>query len=440
MGVPVIRRRALLALGGGATFASFLPERASAMDRVPSGGVLRMTLPLGLRAFDPHDARSLDAAVFGASLFDPLFAQDDAGRPYAALAERLPEPVAGGLRVTLRAGLRTALDLPLDSNDLLFSLKRARAGAASSWLAPFGVPRTLRGDSRSVLFPAGDAAALALALASPAAAIVPRSFSPSLPDGTGAFRAAPTRDGLVLERNPRAARGPAFLERIELRRAPGLADSLRAFEAGDADVGWLATGLHHARKRAVRFDAGPIGHVVLMTGQKLGAWGAPGVAQTVLDGVDRSGLAALGVHVAAGRTAAPTPWRGPASDVLVDGDCPQLVAITRSLVEMLGGSARGLRVVPVAPAELGRALTANEFSLCVDFVRRIGSAPGDDARALLARAGGASSKLAVDEPLSSLTRRLRLGWVGALHIEGALTERHVGLARWQLGDVYVRGT
>jgi hypothetical protein len=224
------------------------------------------------------------------------------------------------------------------------------------------------------------------------------------------------------------------------RRAQGLADALRAFEAGQADVGWLATGLHHARKSAVRFDAGPIGFVVLALGQRLGAWGAPGVAQTVLDGVDRSSLSALGVHAlpgsSAGRSGA--PWRGPASDVLVDGECPQLVAIARSLVEVLGGSAQGLRVLPTPPGDLARARDTGDFSLLVDFVRKVGSAPGDDARVLAARAG-VSAPVAQRESLESLVRRLKLGIIGALHVEGAFTERHAGIAKWHLEDAHEIG-
>ncbi len=407
------------------------------MDRIASGGTLRLSLPLGLARFDPHDFSSFDAAVFESALFDSLYALDESGRPYPTLAETLPEPAGNGLRVTLRAGLRTAADKPLDAADVVFSLKRAQAGAAASWLAPFGTPRTVRGEARAVVFPSGDATSLATILASGATALVPRGFAPGRPDGTGAFRAVIAGDGVTFERNPRAARGPAFLDSIVARRAQGLADALRAFEAGLADVGWLSTGLHHARKSAVRFDAGAIGFVVLVLGQRLGAWGAPGVAQTVLDGVDRSSLSALGVRAGkspnVGRSGG--PWRGPASDVLVDGDCPQLVAIAHSLVELLGGSAQGLRVVPTPASELARAREAGDFSLLVDFVRKVGSAPGDDARALTARAG-MSAPSVQREPLESVVRRLKLGIIGALHIEGAFTEKHSGIAKWHLDDAH----
>lgn len=429
-------------LGVGAAFAApgLAARAALGMDRVAPGGRLRLSVPLALSNFDPHDAASLDAAVFGSALFDTLYALDDQGRPYPTLAKSLPETSARGVTIELREGLRTAADKPFDVKDATFSVERARAGAAARLLAGFDAIRfaaaAKNAKGREPPKGAGeDVVRLATALAHPATALVPRGFSPARPDGTGAFRARPAGDGVVLERNPRAARGPAFLESIGVRRAVDLAGALRAFEAGEADVGWLSSGLHQARTKAKRFDAGPIGLVLLATGQQLGTWSAPGVAQSVLDSGDRSALAALGVHAlpgAASARASGAGWQGPSADVLVDADATQLVAIARALVEILGGERRGLRVVPTAPAEIARVRRSGDFALLVDFVRSTGAR--DHLRAVLTRAGATASD---GEPLGGVTRRLRLGVVGQLHVEGASLTNHGGVASWNLGDVHV---
>jgi hypothetical protein len=410
------------------------------MDRIASGGRLRLSVPLGLTSFDPHDLSSLDAAVFGSALFDTLYVLDEQGRPYPALARTLPEAAPGGFVVPLRAGLRTGTDKPYDAKDAAYSFDRARAGAAARALGGFGkvrfvVPKTGEAPAAKPSRPTdGDATQLAIALAHPMTALVPRGFSPTRPDGTGPFRARPVGDGILLEQNPRAARGSAFLDAISVRRAVDLADALRAFEAGEADVGWLASGLHQARSQATRFDAGPVGLVLLATGQKLAGWASPGIAQVVLDGADLSALTALGVHQLSNRPQgrASATWQGPSAGVLVDADCPQLVAIAHSLVEVLGGAARGLEVVPTAPAEIARLRSSSDFGLLVDFVRA-GSAT-EFLPSLLARTGASAS---AGEPLESVTRRLRLGVVGALHVEGSSLGSHGGIANWQLGDVHL---
>jgi peptide/nickel transport system substrate-binding protein len=442
------RRELLTVLGAAALGAPFVAApSARAMDRIASGGRLRLSVPLALSSFDPHDLSSLDAAVFGSALFDTLYALDEQGRPYPTLAKALPEPSAGGFVVSLRAGLRSSSDKSVDAKDAYFAFERAKAGAAQRRLNGFGKvrfivtaePASTKVDPKPIRPTSEDVTRLATALAHPTTALVPRGFSPSRPEGTGPFRARSLGDGVTFERNPFAARGPAFLESMSVRRASDLASSLRAFEAGEVDVGWLASGLHQARSKATRFDAGPIGLVLLATGQKLTGWTSPGIAQAVLDGTDRSALAALGVHpLSAGRAGlvraldSRTTWQGPSTELLVDGSSPQLVAIARSLVELLGGGARGLSVAPTPPADLARVRQSGDFGLLLDFVQSTGSK--DHLDALLARTGASASPT---EPVESVTRRLRAGIVGELHVQGASLDSYGGVASWQLGDIHL---
>lgn len=432
----------LLAAGAASASSGVYAGRANAKARIPYGGTLRLHLPLALSTLDPHDLFSLDAAVLDNALFDSLYALGEGGRPYPTLAKALPEAVSGGLLVELRSGLTTASGRPLVAQDVEFSLRRAAGAGARLLLEPFGTPRARR--SHEVLFPRGDAARLAQTLASPLTAVVPRGFQPARPDGTGPFLQSPGAATWTLRRNPRAARGGAFLEALEVRRSADLASALRAFEANEADVGWLASGLHRARREATTLEGGILGWIVLATGHSLGPWSAPGVAQTVLEAADLRPLAALGL------SALPPPanvqaaaWRGPATELLVDAESPQLLAIARALAEVLGGGASRLDVAPLPSAALAARRARGDFGLLVDFVRTTARPSEEASLALLTAAslglGGGTDRIAppaAAEAWSSLTRRLRLGVVGELHLRGAHLSRFSRLGRWQLGDVY----
>lgn len=443
------RRACLLGLASAAAWGPLLlrAPSATAMERLPYGGALRLDIPSSLRGIDPHDLFDFEATLLTSALFDSLFALDGRGEPYPTLAEGLPEAVAGGLQVTLRPGLRTAAGRTLDAQDVEFSLQRAGTRGARLLLQPFGQPRVARSRKETLVFPRGDARALARALASPLTALVPRGFVPARPDGTGPFAfSGGAGRSWTLRRNPDAARGGGFLDSIEVRASADLATALRAFEADEADVGWLASGLHRARRQAARLDAGPLGWVVLCTGRQLGPWSAAGVAQSVLDGADLGSLGALGLKVSASGKMSPNTWRGPAADLLVDSESPQLTAIARSLAEALGGTSSGLRVTPATRAQLTAKKASGDYALLLELVRKIGPMPADDVTALLTGAvltstGGsapaqAGPALAGREPLREATRRLRLGIVGELHLWGAHSGKFVGLDQWRLGDVF----
>lgn len=438
------RRGFLLALASAALPLLLQSRRAQAMHRVSYGGTLRLTIPSSLRAIDPHDPFDLDAALLTSALFDPLYALDGRGQPYPTLADGLPEKDGSGLRVSLRPGLRTGAGQPLDGRDVEFSLKRAAARGARLLLQAFGSPRLVRGRSNAVVFSQGDPQALASALASPWTALVPRGFASQHPDGTGpfAFSGSPGRIW-TLRRNPLAARGGGFLDSIVVRSSPDLAAALRAFEADEADVGWLASGLHRARRQATRLDAGPLGWVVLCTGRRLGPWAAVGVAQSVLDAANLSSLVALGLKVPSTSKASPEVWRGPPADLLVDSENPQLLAIARALAEALGGTKSGLRVTPATHAQLAAKKASGDYALLLDFIRKLGPGPHDDVLAL--RTGAALTSTGTtttgtppsnQRPLRETARLLRLGVVGELRLQGAHSGRFIGLDQWRLGDVF----
>jgi peptide/nickel transport system substrate-binding protein len=426
-----LRRRALLS-------AALVSPFSWALGRRPYGGVLRLELPFAVDALDPHAGGDATSAFLATAIADPLFAWDASGSAYPALAARMPEPVTGGARVTLRPGLVTAGGRLVDARDVVASLERSRRGAGRPLLAPFGAPRRDASDPLGIVFPNADPDALADALASPVTAIVSRASLAERVDGTGAFRATGTSAGLFLERNERAARGPSFLDRIEVRRAADLASALRSFESGDADVGFLGAGLHRRRPRAVDFRTAAAGFVILRSGPEAGTWGAPGVAATLVDAMDPSVLSHLGLvtsHGGAGEAA----WGGPPADLLVEGRAPYFVEVARVVAAVLSRPGHELRALPLPPSEFRARRNAGRYSLAVDFVRRVGPTP---RHALLSLLAAADPRLADKPPRLSgadsvaITRTLPLAILGELSISGARVPELHGLEAWDLGATF----
>ncbi len=345
------RRRFLAGLGALAAARLAAPPPAAAMGRTPLGGRVSFHVPWPTASLDPHDLRDPMAALFGAAVADPVFAVDATNVPYPALTAGMPTREAGETVVRLREGMRTARLAPLDARDLVFSVERARTSGASALLADIPKPRPRKGDPLAANFGAIDPVHLARALASPLCALLPRHFDPAAPDGTGAFLAKFEPPGLVLIRNGVAARGPAFLETIEIAPAPDLKTSLRDFEAGLDDLGWLGMGLHDGRKDAVRFDLGRAAWVVLVTGTDAGPASIPGAAQRLVDSIPPERLAHLGLGPLPSTGGDPS-WTGPPADLLVDDASPHLVEVARAVAPVLSNPGHEVSVTPIPRAEM----------------------------------------------------------------------------------------
>lgn len=430
----------MTALGRRAFVAALAVASSSlALGRKPYGGTLKLKLPWPLDGLDPHAIDDAAAALFGAAVADPLYALDPSGRPYPALAAGLPEPVKGGTRVALRPNLVSARGAAMDARDALFSLARAERAGAAGLLAPLGKPAPDPKDALAFTFAHADPTVVASGLASPLAAIVPRAFSRTRPDGTGAFVAEIAKDQLVLKRNPNAARGAALLDRIEVRAASDLKDALRAFEAGETDVSWLGEFLHKPRPGALKFDAGSMGWVVLRTGKDAGAWGAPGVAQKLLDSLPSGRLSHLGLSNASGGGGGDPAWGGEAAELVVVEGAVHLEQIAKELAAIFSRPGHELRVATRPRAEVEHRRERGRFALMLDFARAVGAGP---SAAQLGMLTAASPGLARKPALTSsgnprdVTTTLSLGVVGQLRISGA----HVGalreLAAFDLGAVW----
>ena len=416
----LISRRSLFSGAAGLALTS---RSAFALPRLSVGGKIAFRLPWSLTSIDPHRGDDAAAGVLTAALFDSLYTLDAAGDPLPALAENLPESAGPlGLRVTMREGLTTAHGSAIDARDAVLALARARSHGASAWLAALPVPK--REGERSFTFASDDSVALARALASPLTAIVPLAFDPAKPDGTGPFRADRKESTLVLSRNARAALGPALLDEIRISSAADLADSLRAFESGADDLGWLGSGLHEPRAGAKNFDGGAIGWAVLVVGRDGGTWDAPGIAQRVADGIAPSRLSYL-VMGPTWAQSAEQGWNGAPIDLLAPDDSPWLVELARAVAATLSRPSHEVTVRPISPGDFASRRHSRNFALAVDVTRSLG--PGSFA-AMVALATADPSSSAADlvrhppkvaeVSARALTRTLRLGVLGEVRVSG----------------------
>jgi peptide/nickel transport system substrate-binding protein len=417
-----MHRRQLLAAMAGAAAAgltSLAPRNVLARGRTPYGGRVVLHAPWPLTSLDPHRIDDAAAALFGEALFDTLYARDADGALVPSLAEADPEPDGATLKITLRPDLRFASGARLDARAAAVSISRARARDGAAWLTDIPAPRVV---GESLVFAMRDARRLVRALASPLVAIVPPRFVPEHPDGTGPFRAEMQPTGMVLVRNATAASGPPFLDVIEVRHAPDLATSLRAFEGGSDDLGWLGSFLHDPRPGAKSFDAGVLGWAVLRTGRDAGAADTPGTAQSLADGVSHAALASLVVGPPWDQGSA--TWTGPPVDLLVRDDAPWLVELARALSVALSSPSHEVRCVPIAAADLAARRASRGFALMVDISRRAGPGPLG-AMLGLATADDPASALSLarhpprgDVAPRTATRTMRLGVVGEIKLQG----------------------
>jgi peptide/nickel transport system substrate-binding protein len=444
------RRHFLAQLGALGLAALAAPPRALAMGRTPLGGRIALHVPWPTAAIDPQALHDPGGALFGAAIADSLFALDPStGAPYPTLAAALPTREGADTIVRLREGLRTARLVGLDARDLIASVERARRRGAGALLAQVPRPVAHKSDALAANFGPVDPGHLMRALASPLCALLPQTFDPGKPDGTGAFRADIVSTGITLSRNVNAARGAAFLDGIDIAPAENLQTSLRAFEAERDDIGWLGLGLHADRKGAQRFDLGRAAWIVLAVSPDAGASAVPGAAQRLVDAIPPERLAHLGLGPLPSASGDPG-WTGPPADLLVDTASPHLVEVAEAVAPILSRPGHEVTVARVARGDIASRFKSKP-SLAIHLVRPLGPSALHTLLALattedLARGrdlGKSPPKLAGNPAARALTSSLRVGVLGELRIAGGVIP-DLAFARgpsgegWDLGATFRR--
>jgi peptide/nickel transport system substrate-binding protein len=412
----VLHGSALLAM----TMMTSSPN-AHARGRTAIGGRVAVRVPWPILAMDPHRLEDATAAIFGEALFDTLYDRDESGALTPALAEAEPEPEGTSLRVRVRTGLRTAKGRTFEARDAAAAIARSRGLGGRAWLADIPPPKV---DGRSLVFAMRDASRLVRALASPIVAMVPSAFAPEAPDGTGPLKFTTRDDAVVLVRNPLAARGPSYLEEVVLRAAPDLAASLRAFESGTDDLGWLGSGLHEPRAGSKPFDFGAAGWAVLFTGRDAGTWDAPGVAQRICDGIPPARLS----YLALGPAWATEPeqgWGGAATPLYVREDAPWLVELAKAISATISRPSHEVTARPVPATELAQRRTTRNHTLALDVVRSIAHGSFASMIALSTADNALRASELVQHPPKlgeipprTMTRTMHCGVVGEIRVQG----------------------
>ena len=414
-----MKRRTLLRGALGGATSALVTRAVRGASRTPYGGRISLHVPWPLGRIDPHAGDDTMAACFGSALFDTLYDRDERGSAQPSLADGFPERDGTALRVRIRQGVRFASGRALEPRGVAACIERARSRGAAAWLVGIPPPHA---DADSLLFSMRDAAALVRALSSPMVAIVPPQFAPDRPDGTGPFRAQEGPEGLQLVRNELAASGPSYLDRIDVLRAADLVTSLRAFESGADDVGWLGSFLHEPRSGAASFDTGAIAWAILRTGREAGALDVPGMAQALADGVRYETVAPLVVGPRWDATSA--QWTGTPCELLVRDDAPWLIELARTVAAAASSPSHEVTTRLVPQAEVAQRRGTRSYTLMMD----VACPAGPDNLGLVIGLAAANdpataTSLALHPPRALpsarvATRVMRIGVVGEVRLQG----------------------
>ena len=117
----------------------------------------------------------------------------------------------------------------------------------------------------------------------------------------------------------------------------------------------------------MRFDAGAVALAVLRTGHDAGTWDAPGVAQSLADGIAPSRLSHLGVG-AAWASDGNAKWGGVATAILARDDSPWLIELARAVAGALTTTQAEVTIKPVSSSEIDQRRASRGFALMVDAV------------------------------------------------------------------------
>ncbi|HYB54409.1 MAG TPA: BREX system ATP-binding domain-containing protein, partial [Thermoanaerobaculia bacterium] len=231
-----------------------VPEQKKAVEEVPRGGTLVVAVANPIAATEPGLYETNEEQEALASVYEPLVATDPQGNPAPALCERWAFEEGGlAIRLHLRPGVVFSDGAPLTAAAVKASLERSmrlsRDQLPAAFVAILGVSDFAAGTSPGVEGIAAVAErelVLRLAdplpiypslLTDPRTAIVAEDPGGGPPLGTGPFRvAAHTADRVVLERNPRSAKEPTRVDRIEFRTSLAASAIAQGLRSGELDI------------------------------------------------------------------------------------------------------------------------------------------------------------------------------------------------------------
>jgi ABC-type transport system substrate-binding protein len=224
------------------------PEEKTAEEEIPAGGTLVVALANPIAATEPGSYQTNEEQEALANVFERLVTIDSQGNLAPGLAERWALEDDGlSVRLHLRPGAVFSDGAPVTAAAVKASLERSirlsQEQLPAAFVAIWGVSSYLDGetpDVEGIAAPSDRELVVRLAdplpifpslLSDPRTAIVaPPAADQGAPLGTGPFQIARhSPERVILERNPRYAREPARVDRIEFRAlsAPTIAEGLR---------------------------------------------------------------------------------------------------------------------------------------------------------------------------------------------------------------------
>jgi len=229
------------------------PKTVAAEEEIPRGGTLVVAIANPISATEPGLYQTGEEQEVLANVFERLVSTDPQGNPAPALCEKWSVDENGlVVRLLLRSDVVFSEGTPLNAAAVKASLERSirlsREQLPAAFVAIRGATAFATGNGeklegieavgdREVVIRLADPLPIFPSLLTdPRTAIMEKAESgPAV--GTGPFRiASQSTDRVVLERNPRWAKEPSRVDRIEFRTSLAASAIAQGLRAGELDI------------------------------------------------------------------------------------------------------------------------------------------------------------------------------------------------------------
>ncbi|HYB52293.1 MAG TPA: ABC transporter substrate-binding protein, partial [Thermoanaerobaculia bacterium] len=230
------------------------PGEKPVEEEIPHGGTLVVAVASPIAATEPGLYETNEELEALANVFERLVTADAQGNLAPALCEKWSFEDGGlAVRLHLTPGIVSSDGSPMTAAAVKASLERSirlsRDQMPAAFVAIRGVADYVAGKSEGVegiTAPSAEEIVIRLKdalpifpslLTDPRTAIVAVPAAGGAPLGTGPFRVAQhTPERVVLERNPRYAKEPARVDRIEFRASLAASKIAEGFRCGELDI------------------------------------------------------------------------------------------------------------------------------------------------------------------------------------------------------------
>lgn len=200
-----------------------------------------------ITSLDPHQGKETPAVSFTDNIFDTLTQSGENGAVQPGLAESWEQIDDVTWKFKIREGIKFHDGEEMTAEDVKFSLDRAIASPAVSYIVDFIDTVTVDGDYEVTVVTKAPYAPILSNLAVPFSAIVPKHLIEAdeanfvlNPVGTGAYKFVEWKQGdsAKLEANEDYWQGAPKTKNLQMKVVPEAAQRLIAIETGEADLAY----------------------------------------------------------------------------------------------------------------------------------------------------------------------------------------------------------